>query len=75
MRLVKPSSLAATLDAVNESLFFGRRLTKADRRAAARWIAGRQSLPGSYAGVTADLVASGGVDSRWPEWDNRAREQ
>ncbi|MBM4038298.1 MAG: hypothetical protein FJ290_07280 [Planctomycetes bacterium] len=53
MSLVRPDSLAATLDAVNEAIFFGRPLSKADRREAAAWIAARQGLPGSYHGMFA----------------------
>jgi|GEM_PF-6030829 len=34
--LIKPSSLAATLDNISDALFFGRRLSKQDRAAAAR---------------------------------------
>jgi len=62
MAVVKPSSLAATLDAVNEAFFFDRPPAKAERRAAARWIAARQGLPGAYAGMfapTAKDFASG----------------
>lgn len=55
MRLVHPHSLAATLDAVEEAFFFGRPLTAAQRQQAARWIAGRQGLPGSYAGMFAPV--------------------
>ena len=53
MTLVNRSSLAATVDAVDEAEFFGRAMGKAERTAAARWIAGRQGLPGSYAGMFA----------------------
>ena len=53
MGLVKTSSLAATLDAVNEATFFDRLPAKAQRREAARWIAARQGLRGSYAGMFA----------------------
>ena len=53
MSLVDTRSLAATVDAVHESLFFGRKLTKAQRKTAATWIAGRQGLPGSYASMFA----------------------
>jgi len=53
MSLVRPDSLAATLDAVNEALFFGRPLSQADRREAAAWIAARQGLPGAYHGMFA----------------------
>ena len=53
MSLVDTSSLGATLDAVNEALFFGRRVTKADRVEAAKWLVSRQGLPRSYAGMFA----------------------
>jgi len=47
--LVDPTSLAGTLDAVDEALLSGRRLAGSERATVARWIAGRQGLPGSYA--------------------------
>jgi hypothetical protein len=53
MGLVNTQSLNATIDAVDEAFFIGRRLSKADRVEAARWIAGRQGLPGSYQGMFA----------------------
>ena len=53
MQLVDTQSLAATVDAVNEAVFFGRKLRKAQRTGAAKWIAARQGLPGSYAGMFA----------------------
>lgn len=53
MSLLKASSLAATVDAVNEAAFFDKLPAKAERREAARWIAGRQGLRGSYAGMFA----------------------
>jgi hypothetical protein len=48
VKLVYPTSLARTVDAVDEALFYDRPLTKADRLGAARFIASRQGLPGSY---------------------------
>jgi len=57
MGLVDAGSLAATVDAVSEALFLGRKLTKAQRQEAAAWIAGRQGLPGSYAGMFAPTAA------------------
>jgi hypothetical protein len=53
MRLVDEDSLALTLDAVNEALFFGRPIPRPTRAEAATWIAGRQGLPGSYANMFA----------------------
>ncbi len=42
-------SLWRTVDAVNEAIFFGTKLSPAERSAAARLIASRQGLAGSYA--------------------------
>jgi len=53
MKLVHDHSLAATLDAINAAFFDGRKLTKADRAKAAKWIAARQGLERSYAGLFA----------------------
>lgn len=53
MRLVYPSSLAKTLDAVNQVFFTGQKLTKADRLEVARFIASRHGLKGSYANMFA----------------------
>ena len=57
MALLNARSLAATLDAVNDALFFGRRVPKADAARVARWLAGRQALPGSYADMFAPTAA------------------
>lgn len=53
MDLIKPNSLAATLDAVSDALFFEHKLSKQDRARAAKWIAARQGLPRSYGGMFA----------------------
>lgn len=53
MSVVNRKSLGATLDALNEVWFRGLALSASERREAARWIAGRQGLPGSYAGMFA----------------------
>ncbi len=53
MRLVNEGSLALTLDAVNEAVFLGRRISRPARVGAATWIAGRQGMPGSYADMFA----------------------
>lgn len=53
MRLINAQSLAETLDAIDEALFFGRPLPKSQRAKAAKWIAARQGLPGSYCGMFA----------------------
>jgi hypothetical protein len=53
MTLIHPHSLAATLDGVEEAFFAKRPLPAAQRQRVAEWIAGRQGLPGSYAGMFA----------------------
>ena len=53
MKVLNARSLAATVDAVNEAHFLGRSIPRADRQRAAEWIAARQGLPGSYAGLFA----------------------
>jgi hypothetical protein len=52
-RLVDADSLGATLDAINESLFFVKPISQRDKTAAASWIAARQGSPGAYAGMFA----------------------
>ena len=51
--LINRASLAETLDAINAALFDGRSLAAVERGRAARWIAGRQGLPGAYGGTFA----------------------
>lgn len=51
--LVHPDSLAMTLDAINESLFFERPISQARRNEAAAWIAERQGVWGGYMGMPA----------------------
>jgi hypothetical protein len=53
MELLDTRSLAGTINAVNDALFFGRRIPKNEARRAALWLAGRQGLPKSYAGMFA----------------------
>ncbi|NMC82043.1 MAG: hypothetical protein GYA63_04210 [Armatimonadetes bacterium] len=53
MSLVYENSLGATMDAVNDALFHKRTIKQADAVEAARWIASRQGLPGSYRGMFA----------------------
>lgn len=53
MAILRPRSLAATLDAANEALFFGRKIDRSEGFAAAEWIAARQGLKGSYSGMFA----------------------
>jgi hypothetical protein len=51
--IVRQDSLAATLDAVNEALFNGRALSRAEKEEAARWVASRQVKAGKQAGLFA----------------------
>ena len=53
MNLLHTRSLAETLDAVGESLFFGRTVSGAEVHRVAAWLTSRQGLPGSYAGMFA----------------------
>src|SRR5215471_11822749 len=46
--LIHAASLSQTVDAVSAAYFDGRTLAAAERGRAARWIAGRQGLPGAY---------------------------
>jgi len=55
--LINRTSLSQTVDAINAARFEGRRMTAVERREAARWIAGRQGLPGCYAGTFAGFPA------------------
>jgi len=47
--LIHPGSLSDTIDAVNEAIASGLKISATDRKAVARWIASRQGLPGAYA--------------------------
>jgi hypothetical protein len=51
--LVHPDSLGDTLHAINTALFYELPIEPAERQEAARWVAGRQGLPRSYAGMFA----------------------
>jgi hypothetical protein len=53
MNLVNQKSLSLTLDATAAVLFFKQHLAATRRLAIVRWIASRQGLPGSYAGMFA----------------------
>ena len=51
--IIHHNSLSMTLDVVNEALFNGRPLSKAEKEKAAGWIAGRQVEVGKQAGLFA----------------------
>lgn len=53
MNIVNPDSMALTLDVLNEACFNGKKLSKAEKEPAAKWIAGRQGLRFSYAEMPA----------------------
>ena len=55
--LIDRTSLSRTVDAVNAAHFNGAPLATAERSRAARWIAARQGLPGSYGGTFAGFPA------------------
>ena len=55
MKLLDAKSLAGTIDAVSDALFFGRRIPRDEARRVAVWLVGRQGLPGSYAGMFAPM--------------------
>ena len=55
--LINVASLSQTVDAINAAQFDGRTLTTTERGQAARWIAGRQGLPGAYGGTFAGFPA------------------
>jgi len=62
MNPLSENSLETVLDGLAESFFYAHPLPAARRHAAARWIAARQGLPGSYAGMFAPTAEDlGGI--------------
>ena len=55
--MINRSSLSRTVEAINAAHFAGRALAAAERGQAARWIAGRQGLPGAYGETFAGFPA------------------
>lgn len=53
MLILNLSSLAATLDALNDVFFYGRFIPKPERQKVANWIASRQGKPRAYADMFA----------------------
>jgi hypothetical protein len=51
MPMLNPDSMAETLAAASDALFWGREISKADRDAVVRWLVSRQGLEGCYAGT------------------------
>ena len=53
MSMVHAGSLSGTVAAVEEHVFWGKSIRAKERDEVARWLAGRQGLPGAYAGTFA----------------------
>jgi len=53
MKLLNTESLAATIDNINEAIFFGKKIPETDKIEAVIWIASRQGIEGSYAKMPA----------------------
>ncbi|HVJ17969.1 MAG TPA: hypothetical protein VM686_21260 [Polyangiaceae bacterium] len=51
--MIDKSSVSKTIDAISSAFFRGQKVSAPERQQAARWLAGRQGLPGSYAGTFA----------------------
>jgi hypothetical protein len=55
--LLNTKSLAATIDSVNDALFFGGSIATAERLKVARWLASRRGARNSYSGLPAPTDA------------------
>jgi hypothetical protein len=53
MNMLHISSLATTLDEVNNALFLEQKISQKETASVVRWLAGRQGLPQSYSGMFA----------------------
>lgn len=53
MTIIHPNSLAATIDMINEKIFFNQPISGSEKKEVAAWLASRQGLPGSYANMFA----------------------
>ncbi len=53
MKVVYPTSLASTLDAINEAYFYGWSIPKNERKEVASWIVERQGQSGAYGSMFA----------------------
>jgi hypothetical protein len=62
--VLDPDSVAFTVDRVEDAVFHGRDIPASERREAARWLADRQGLPGSYRGLVAPTEDDGSRDLR-----------
>jgi hypothetical protein len=57
MKLLNTRSLAATVDIVNDAMFFGRAIPAAEKLKVTKWLASRQAQKHSYAGLPAPTDA------------------
>jgi len=55
MKILNLNSLSQTLDNLNEAFFYGREVADTEKIATAKWLAGRQGMKRSYAGMPAPL--------------------
>ncbi len=53
MGIINENSLALTLDAINEAIFFDKSLSSSEKYKVSNWLAERQGKPGSYFGMFA----------------------
>jgi hypothetical protein len=53
VKVVHPTSLAKTIDAINEAFFFGLSMPKNEKKKAALWIVARQGQRGAYGSMFA----------------------
>lgn len=55
--ILNKQSLAKTIDNLNDSFFYGKKIPVKEKKEVAEWIASRQGLPKSYANMFAPTVA------------------
>ena len=62
MKLLNTKSLAATVDSVNDAMFFGRAIPAAEKLKVSKWLALRQGVKHSYSGLPAPTdIDLGGI--------------
>jgi hypothetical protein len=68
--MINKNSFAETIDRINEAYFFGKKITQSEKKESAKWIAGRQGLPGAYRGMFAPTKAdhTNGIRVFTGEW-------
>jgi len=55
--MINKNSFSETIDNLNEAFFFNKKIAEKDKVESAKWIAGRQGLPGAYRGMFAPTRA------------------